>query len=94
MTDFTPPPGKTWADLQKQGTENDATPQGTCELCGIALYGWEPKPERKHCGYCEARLEQTRDCVVCGQGFQARRRDAGYCSDACRMRAYRARKAA
>jgi len=61
MTDYSPPPGKTYADLQKQGTENDATPPGTCELCGIPLFGWSPKPERRHCGYCEAMRAESKE---------------------------------
>ncbi len=31
----------------------------------------------------------VRDCDVCGLGFEAKRSDARYCSDACRKRAQR-----
>lgn len=36
---------------------------------------------------------QTKPCVVCGAVFETKRGNAKYCSEACRCKAYRARKA-
>jgi len=34
------------------------------------------------------------ECLSCGRTFEASRRDASYCSDACRQQAYRDRRRA
>jgi len=51
---YHPPAGKTWSDLQAQGQDNDSD-TASCEICGVALYGWEADRARRYCGYCEAR---------------------------------------
>lgn len=37
-------------------------------------------------------LEKEKICSICGKQFTAKKRDAMYCSDACKQKAYRQRK--
>lgn len=37
-------------------------------------------------------LEKQKVCVVCKKRFTAKKKDAMYCSDACKQKAYRERK--
>lgn len=37
-------------------------------------------------------LEKQKVCAVCKKQFTAKKKDAMYCSDACKQRAYRERK--
>ena len=52
--DRRPPPGKQWHDFVKQGT---------CRVCRIPLYGWEPV-EREVCGnsHCQVEAKRKRPC--------------------------------
>jgi hypothetical protein len=54
------------------------------ERCRRAVFGAEQKAKREH---------DPIDCPVCHERVDARRRDARYCSSACRQRAYRERRA-
>ena len=74
-----------------------------CEGCGRPVHpGRQSRATHvlcsEHCGYVvRYRRRPDRepiDCAVCGERLDARRADTRYCSDACRMVAYRARKAA
>src|ERR1700739_5090025 len=75
-----------------------------CPACGKVethsvrtIQSWIDKP---HCCSwpCKARYRRTvkrhkeRTCVICGNSFTTTRRDASYCSNACRQKAYRAGK--
>jgi hypothetical protein len=77
-----------------------------CSGCGETvkrrvrtLQSWVDRPQ--FCSWeCRWRYgrrikrHKERTCVVCGASFTTTRRDAGYCSNACRQKAYRAAKPA
>jgi hypothetical protein len=47
----------------------------------------------QHCERCGGRtIVLAVACAVCGRDFEPKRADARYCSGACRMAAYRARR--
>ncbi len=52
--DRQPPYGKQWSDFVKQGT---------CRVCKIPLWGWEPI-EREVCGdeHCQAESKKVHPC--------------------------------
>ena len=58
-----------------------------CERCQWSYYNARQVASR-------AKDRAGAECVVCGQPFEPARAGALYCSDACRQRAYRQRKAA
>jgi len=71
-----------------------------CPVCGCFMKWWDRRTycsqrcindaymERRRCRH-EAQLEKT--CVICGQRYTAKRKDAQYCSQACKQAAYRKR---
>ena len=71
-----------------------------CKVCGRFMKEWD------HHAYCRQRCindgyrarrrrrheqELNKQCVVCGEKFTAKRKDAQYCSAACKQAAYRKR---
>jgi len=90
-------------EKQKQLME-DAVKKGyslkKCAVCGRFMKEWD------HHAYCSQRCindaymarrrrrheqELKKQCVVCGVIFTAKRKDAQYCSAACKQAAYRRR---
>jgi hypothetical protein len=79
------------------------TPRAACEVCGrpIAYGTWR----RSRLDICSSDCwrervnrrrrvaREPRDCAACGRSFTPTRRDAAYCSSACRQNAYRRRRA-
>lgn len=80
----------------------------TCERCGrvIVCADWEPERYTRPVCSAECRNAIRRtdrkmsrelhkvECQECGELFSPKRSDAVWCSNACRQRAYRKRKAA
>ena len=57
-----------------------------CRRCAWSYYNERAKRRR-------AKAREGKVCPVCGATFTPARKDAVYCSNACRQRGYRARKA-
>lgn len=74
----------------------------TCHHCGSIFYSVSKRA--KYCCYrCSndnyiakrkerKALEKQKVCVVCNKPFVAKKKDAMYCSNACKQKAYRHRK--
>jgi endogenous inhibitor of DNA gyrase (YacG/DUF329 family) len=77
-------------------------PADACEACGRPVVRYRPLGYHVYCSQrCQRRAyrqahkpePEPTDCVACGERVDVRRADARYCSNACRQKAYRTRKA-
>jgi hypothetical protein len=70
-----------------------------CRSCGRSVFGFPASLRRACCEQCRQRMIRARrrvpltcQCDGCGSDFTPTRKDARFCSNACRQRAYRWRR--
>ena len=75
-----------------------ATTQSACAVCGQRMIALPHRGSSVRSSRCYQRQNRARrrslakaTCTTCGLGFVPKRKDACFCSDACRQRAYRGR---